>query len=50
MAFGTFTDELERLRDWLREHKVRQVAMDRRAFTGFPFGTSSSGAATAGSS
>jgi transposase len=28
MTFGTFTDELERLRDWLREHKVREVAME----------------------
>lgn len=28
MTFGTFTDELVRLRDWLREHKVREVAME----------------------
>jgi transposase len=27
-TFGTFTDDLERLRDWLREHKVREVAME----------------------
>jgi transposase len=26
--FGTFTAELERLRDWLREHKVKQVVME----------------------
>jgi transposase len=27
-VFGTFTEDLERLRDWLREHKVKQVAME----------------------
>lgn len=27
-VFGTFTQELERLRDWLKEHKVKQVAME----------------------
>jgi transposase len=27
-VFGTFTQELIRLREWLREHKVRQVAME----------------------
>ena len=27
-TFGTFTDDLERLRDWHREHKVREVAME----------------------
>jgi transposase len=27
-VFGTFTQELERLRDWLKNHKVRQVAME----------------------
>jgi len=27
-VFGTFTQELERLRDWLRENKVKQVAME----------------------
>lgn len=27
-TFGTFTDDLEHLRDWLREHKVRRVAME----------------------
>lgn len=27
-VFGAFTQELERLRDWLREHKVKQVAME----------------------
>jgi transposase len=26
--FGTFTAELECLRDWLREHRVTQVAME----------------------
>src|SRR5215469_8071377 len=26
--FLTFTQELERLRDWLKEHKVKQVAME----------------------
>jgi transposase len=26
--FGTFTQELERLRQWLRKHKVKQVAME----------------------
>lgn len=26
--FFTFTQELERLRDWLKEHKVKQVAME----------------------
>lgn len=27
-TFGTFTRDLERLRDWLKEHKVKQVAME----------------------
>ena len=27
-VFGTFTAELERLRDWLKQHKVKQVAME----------------------
>lgn len=27
-VFGTFTRELERLRDWLKEHRVKQVAME----------------------
>jgi len=27
-VFGTFTQELERLRSWLKKHKVRQVAME----------------------
>jgi transposase len=26
--FGTFTQDLERLADWLKEHKVKQVAME----------------------
>ena len=28
VVFGTFTQELERLRTWLKQHKVRQVAME----------------------
>ncbi len=27
-VFGTFTRDLERLREWLKEHKVKQVAME----------------------
>jgi transposase len=27
-TFGTFSDDLERLRNWLKEHKVRRVAME----------------------
>lgn len=27
-TFGTFTEDLERLREWLRQHKVKQVAME----------------------
>ncbi len=27
-VFGTFTQDLERLRRWLKQHKVRQVAME----------------------
>ena len=27
-VFGAFTQELERLAGWLREHKVRQIAME----------------------
>src|SRR5690348_5210679 len=27
-VFGTFTQDLERLRSWLKQHKVRQVAME----------------------
>lgn len=27
-VFGTFTADLERLRDWLKQHKVKQVAME----------------------
>lgn len=27
-VFGTFTQDLERLRDWLKKHKVKQVAME----------------------
>lgn len=27
-TFGTYTDELERLGEWLREHKVKRVAME----------------------
>ncbi len=27
-VFGTFTEDLERLRQWLREHRVQQVAME----------------------
>jgi transposase len=27
-VFGTFTRDLEALRDWLRQHQVRQVAME----------------------
>lgn len=27
-TFATFTEDLERLRDWLRQHKVKQVAME----------------------
>jgi transposase len=27
-TFGTFTEDLERLRDWLRQYKVKQVAME----------------------
>lgn len=27
-VFGTFTQELERLRQWLRKHRVKQVAME----------------------
>ena len=27
-VFGTFTQELERLRNWLKQQKVRQVAME----------------------
>ena len=27
-SFGTFTEDLERLCDWLRRHKVKQVAME----------------------
>lgn len=27
-VFGTFTQELQRLRKWLKQHKVRQVAME----------------------
>ena len=27
-SFGTFTEDLEGLRDWLREHKVNHVAME----------------------
>ena len=26
--FGTFTADLVRLRDWLKQHKVKQVAME----------------------
>jgi transposase len=28
VMFGTFTQDLERLRQWLKEHNVRQVAME----------------------
>ena len=27
-VFGTFTQDLERLRDWLKQHKVKQIAME----------------------
>lgn len=27
-VFGTFTEDLKRLRDWLKEHKVKQIAME----------------------
>ena len=27
-VFGTFTQDLRRLRDWLKQHKVKQVAME----------------------
>lgn len=27
-TFGTFTDDLERLREWLKQHQVRRVAME----------------------
>ena len=27
-VFGTFTRDLESLRDWLRKHQVQQVAME----------------------
>ena len=27
-TFGTFTSELERMRDWLQKHKVKHVAME----------------------
>ncbi len=27
-TFATFTEDLERLRDWLRQHRVKQVAME----------------------
>ena len=27
-VFGTFTQDLERLREWLKEHKVKQIAME----------------------
>ena len=27
-TFGTFTQDLERLRQWLKERRVRQVAME----------------------
>ena len=27
-VFGTYRQELERMRDWLQEHKVKQVAME----------------------
>jgi transposase len=33
-VFGTFTQELERLRTWLRKNKVQQVAMES---TGVPW-------------
>jgi transposase len=27
-VFGTFTEQLQQLRDWLRRHRIRQVAME----------------------
>jgi transposase len=27
-VFGAFTEQLEQLRDWLRQHRIRQVAME----------------------
>jgi transposase len=27
-VFGTFTQDLERLRDWLKQYRVKQVAME----------------------
>ncbi len=37
-VFGTFTQDLERLRSWLKKNKVRQVAMES---TGVYFALSS---------
>ena len=37
-VFGTFTRELERLAEWLRLHKIKQVAMES---TGVYFALSS---------
>ena len=38
-VFGTFTQELDGLRDWLQEHKVKQVAMESTGATGYRCGT-----------
>jgi transposase len=35
-VFGTFTQELERLRNWLKQQKVRQVAMESRGVYWIP--------------
>ena len=37
-VFGTFTQELERLRDWLKEHKVKHVAMESTGVYWIPYG------------
>ena len=38
-VFGTFTRDLERLRDWLSAHNVQQVAMESTGCSGFRCGT-----------
>ncbi len=37
-VFGTFTEQLEELRDWLHQHKIEQIAMES---TGVYFALSS---------
>jgi hypothetical protein len=34
--FGTFSDQLEQLSEWLREHKVKRVAMESRGVYWIP--------------